>query len=175
MSRPHISELVLCIIWTISAIYLDRTNRAELRQAKRSDPCWITWVVNELTTWEDITYLKSSSSVEVISGYGKVTNDPVPLALFVTLATQPSNVFITELQLFELPRRLSVYLSSATPRISWELKTKNTLKNVTNLRQWETSLSLSNKRIIKQFLPKTSGANILALTWVMKFPKAVLH
>ena len=32
------------------------------------------------------------------------------------------------LQLFELSRRLSVYLSSATPRISWELKTKNTLK-----------------------------------------------
>ena len=95
MSRPHISELVHCTIWTISAIYLDRTNRAELRQAKRSDPCWITWVVNELTTWEDITYLKSSSSVEAISAllYGQVNNDPVPLALFVTLATQPSNVF----------------------------------------------------------------------------------
>ena len=32
--------------------------------------------------------------------YGQVTNDPVPLALFVTLAAQPSNVFITELELF---------------------------------------------------------------------------
>ena len=32
------------------------------------------------------------------------------------------------LHLFELFRRLSVYFSRATPRISWELKTKNTLK-----------------------------------------------
>ena len=56
---------------------------------------WITWVVNEFSTWEDWTYLKSSNPVEVISVllYGQVTNDPVPLALFVTLATQPNEVF----------------------------------------------------------------------------------
>ena len=41
-----------------------------------------------------LSYLKSSNPVEVISAllYGRVTNDPVPLALFVKLATQPSKV-----------------------------------------------------------------------------------
>ena len=39
--------------------------------------------------------MKSSNPVEVISTlpYGQVTDDPVRLALFVTLATQPSEVF----------------------------------------------------------------------------------
>ena len=39
--------------------------------------------------------MKSSNPVEVISAllYGQVTDEPVPLALFVTLAAQPSEVF----------------------------------------------------------------------------------
>ena len=48
-----------------------------------------------ITTWEDYTYSKSYSSVEVISAllYGQVTNHPVPPALFVTLAKEPNEVF----------------------------------------------------------------------------------
>ena len=51
-------------------------------------------------------HLKSFYSVEIISAllHGQVTNDPVPLALFVTLATQPSEVFYRAL----VPSRPSV-------------------------------------------------------------------
>ena len=46
--------------------------------------------------------MKSPNPVEVISAllYGQVTNDPVPLALFATLAAQSSEVFSRALVLF---------------------------------------------------------------------------
>ena len=57
--------------------------------------------------------MKSSNPVEVISTlpYGQVTDDPVRLALFVTLATQPSEVFYRAL----VPFRPSVI------RIVWSI------------------------------------------------------
>ena len=57
--------------------------------------------------------MKSSNPVEVISTlpYGQVTDDPVHLALFVTLATQPSEVFYRAL----VPFRPSVI------RIVWSI------------------------------------------------------
>ena len=61
-------------------------------------------------------YLKSSNPVEVISVllYGQVTNDPVPLALFETLAAQPSEVFYRGLVPFRpsvIPNRPADYPS----------------------------------------------------------------
>ena len=70
--------------------------------------------------------MKSSNPVEVISAnllYGQVTNDPVPLALFVTLAAQSSEVFYQALVPFRpsvIPNRLVNYLSILVQQIGAE-------------------------------------------------------
>ena len=86
---------MLASLYTVQ-FELPRTNRTELLPpVKTQRHAKLLEFFYELNTWEDQTRLKSSNPVEVISAllYGQVTNEPVPLALFVTLAAQFSEVF----------------------------------------------------------------------------------
>ena len=105
--------------------------------------------------------MKSSNPVDVISTllYGQVTNDPVPLALFVTLATQPSEVFYRALVSFRLsvirifPSIIFLFVQRNAAHFA-RVKDEEHPKNLTSHKLISLHLRHYSHRLTTSFLPE---------------------